>query len=76
MPSDCQCSACGACDCQTVVEKRIGSKVAIKMIEELEKENERLEKENQALLEENKRKRLSKDEILQELLKKLNELIE
>jgi len=75
MPSDCQCSACGACDCQTVVEKRIGSKIAIEMIEKLEKENERLEKENKALLEENKRKKVDKDEVLRELLKKLNDLV-
>jgi hypothetical protein len=74
MPSDCQCSACGACDCQTVVEKRIDSKIAIEMIEELEKENERLEKENQALLEENKRKKVDKDEIIRELLEKSKEL--
>jgi hypothetical protein len=74
MPSDCQCSACGACTTK-VVEKRIGSKAAIEMIESLERENKRLEKENQSLLEENKRKRLSKDEILSELVKKLDELI-
>ena len=74
MPSDCQCSACGACETK-IVEKRIGSKVAIEMLEKLEKENERLEKENEKLLEENNRKRLSKDEILRELLKKLDELI-
>jgi hypothetical protein len=76
MPSDCQCSACGACDCQStkIVEKRISNKVAIEMIEELEKENERLEKENKVLLEENKRKNIDKDEIIRQLMKKLEEL--
>jgi len=76
MPSDCQCSACGACDCQTVVEKRIGDKEAIKMIEELERKNRLLEEENKSLLKENKRKKPNKDEIMRELLKKLNELVE
>jgi len=77
MPSDCQCSACGACDCQSttkIVEKRIGDKVANKMIEELEEKNRLLEEENKSLLEKSKRSKVDKDEIIRELLKKLAEL--
>jgi hypothetical protein len=76
MPSDCQCSACGACDCQStkIVEKRIGNKEAIETIEKLEKELEILKKENKELLEENKREKVNKDEILKQLMKKLKEL--
>jgi len=78
MPSDCQCSACGACDCQTtkVVEKRVGDADAIKMIEELEEKIRILEEKNGTLLKENKRKKVDKDEIIRELLKKLSDLTE
>jgi carbonic anhydrase len=73
MPSDCQCSACGACE-STVIEKRIGNKEAIKMIEKLEAKIKLLEKENKILLEKNKRVKISKEEIVAELLKQLKEL--
>jgi hypothetical protein len=76
MPSDCQCSACGACDCQStrIVEKRLDSKEIIKMIEELEEKNRLLEEENKILLEENRREKVNKDEIISQLIKKLEEL--
>jgi hypothetical protein len=78
MPSDCQCSACGACDCQStkIVEKRIGNEEAIRMIEELEEKIRLLEEENESLLEGNKRKKTDKEKIIRELLKQLNDLKE
>jgi hypothetical protein len=77
MPSDCQCSACGACDCQStkIVEKKIGDKEAIELIEKLEEKNRLLEEKNESLLKENGRKEVSKNEIIRELLRKLNELV-
>ena len=72
MPSDCQCSACGACKSK-IVEKRVGDKEAIRIIEELEEKNRLLEKENESLLEDNKRNKVDKDEIIRELIKKLKE---
>ena len=72
MPSDCQCSACGACESKTV-EKRVDYKEAIRIIEELEEKNRLLEKENESLLEDNKRNKVDKDEIIRELIKKLKE---
>jgi hypothetical protein len=77
MPSDCQCSACGACDCQStkIVEKKISNKEATEIIEKLEEKNKLLEEKNESLLKGNERKKVSKKGIIRALLKKLNDLV-